>query len=168
MFDLFTTLIRTETMKSIIDSPMLQSQMKFSLRKMERFKDLLSHNSDPLEPANPSKEHKSTSTDLFFQRTNERFVLKAVETFTSTIVVFLIGMTIDASFTDEIKKIADAEINQCRVVIFNFVALASEKANIFERFGIDQCIRLYSICVHKDLKVSSIELTRIKTLKRGG
>ena len=127
------------------------------------FKNLHFHNSDPLELAHPSKEHRSTGTVLIVQEIRNGFVLKAVETSTSKIVGFLIGTPVDATFTDETKKIAEAEKDQCRVDIITFLALVSEKANIFERFGINQCMKLRSICVHKDFRGHKIATRLLET-----
>lgn len=139
-------------MKSQLHSSKME---RFEIQEVEqieadeivRIKNIHFHNSDPVEIAHRSNEHRTANADSIIFAIKNGFVLKAVETATSTIVGFIIARPVDAKIFDELEQSVAAETDQNSIDILKFLVYLFGKAIILGQLNIKQTMHLRSLCV---------------------
>lgn len=105
---------------------------------------------DPLEMAHPDNNEETRDISIITEGIESKFVWLAVERSSDKLVGILLAGPMNQNFADGIKEFAAQPGDQKRSDIMNFIIYIEQKANILQRFNVEEAFYIQVVAVHQD------------------
>lgn len=109
-------------------------------------------NDSPFELAHPDKSERKkddVTLNAILESIEKELVLLATETSTETLAGIMIARPADTMFADNFKTAASRSEDQKRADFLKLLAYVADKANVFEKFSVDQSFYIHILSVHR-------------------
>lgn len=120
---------------------------------------------NPLQQAYiyPESDGIDEISNLISKAVAENLVLMAYETVTNTLVGVLIGLSIKSKPEACVEAANDSTTNQGFIDIENILNYICAKANVCERFNVEECFKIEIVAVHQRYRKQKIAKALFKS-----
>lgn len=139
-----------------MDNVLVQIADETNANEIFHFKSVFYDEINPIEAAYPKRGIAGRSVAAVLEAISFKTVLIATEKETNKLVGILIAAPIDLRYGEILKRLANEPDDEKAFDVYSLLVHVEEKANLFERFCVKECLQIQVVCVHPDHRRQSI------------
>lgn len=114
------------------------------------FKSVFFDEVNPIEASYPKRGIAGRTVQSVIEAISFQTVLMAVEKDTNILVGILIAGPIDLRYGEILKRLSNDPSDEKAKDVYGLLAFVEEKANLFERYCVKECLQIQVVSVHPD------------------
>lgn len=133
-----------------MDDIIVQIADEANADEIYHFKSVFFDEINPIESSYPKRGIAGRTVQSVHEAISFQTVLIAVERETNKLVGILIAGPIDLRYGEILKRLANEPSDEKAMDVYSLLSYIEEKANLFERYCVKECLQIQVVSIHPD------------------